>query len=77
MGEQHFICPNCDHLDVILGECPECGTNMTKLSADGDSDSEELNDSFNYSTENDPLEDFDDSEEGLEPHEGGLGSHYY
>jgi hypothetical protein len=71
MGEQQFICPECDHLDVVLGECPECGGTLQKWSPEAEMiEQDDLDDGFGLSNSKD-LDDFDD-EEGLEPHEGGL-----
>lgn len=72
MGEQQFICPECDHVDVVLGECPECGGTLQKWSPETElSEEDKLEDSFGYSASKSDLDDFDD-EEGLEPNEGGL-----
>jgi len=39
MGE-NFFCPNCDHVDNIIGECPECGGTLTKLDVNPEVNSE-------------------------------------
>lgn len=72
MGEQQFICPECDHLDVVIGECPDCGGTLQKFSPAAEMvEQDELEDGFGYSAPDADLDNFDD-EEGLEPHEGGL-----
>ena len=72
MGEQQFICPECDHVDVVLGECPECGGSLQKWSPEAElTNHDELEDGLGYAATSSDLDDYDD-EEGLEPHEGGL-----
>ena len=76
MGEQQFICPECDHLDVVMGECPDCGGTLQKFSPETElTEQDDLEDGFGYSVGTNELDDFDD-EEGLEPHEGGLQTTY-
>ena len=70
MGEQYF-CPHCDHVDNVLGECPECGGNLTKLEVESEKrDEADLYDDFAF----EPLEAEDAMDDFADDAEPGFGS---
>lgn len=76
MGEE-FVCPYCDHVDSIQGECPDCGGNLTKLEDDpDDANRQEIEGEDNAfslaESEISELDDFGEPETESEYREGGL-----
>ncbi len=76
MGE-NFVCPYCDHVDNIQGECPDCGGTLTKFEDNLDDVGQEAqeNDEFGLAPSESTiseLDDFDEPEAEQEYHEGGL-----
>lgn len=72
MGDE-FVCPYCDHVDNISGECPDCGGTLTKLEDDPDDVAKESVDDLDLEPAESETADFDDFENSEpEYQEGGL-----